>query len=53
MDLETYEAKIRCWNCGERIVLSIPKGTAIETYLESSIDRVCPNCGCSLYYEED
>jgi transcription elongation factor Elf1 len=44
---KTYEALVRCTNCGAMVTLQIPKGTTEEDYLAKNKNMVCPNCGCN------
>ena len=39
----TYEATLRCGNCGFATTYQIPKGKTIEFFIRTIS---CPNCGC-------
>lgn len=47
MSQQTYFVNLRCFNCGCRLGLRIPKGTTIVDYCMTS---KCPDCGCRELY---
>lgn len=44
-ELETYNAKGTCDNCGAAFVCNIPKGTTVSEHTQ---DIICEKCGCNI-----
>ena len=46
---KTYLARLRCTNCGQLILLEIPRGTYLKEYLKGleGLKTTCVYCGCN------
>lgn len=40
-----YKTTFHCRNCGEVLILSVPKRTRVNDFIQA---RRCPNCECKL-----
>lgn len=44
---ETYQKDCRCFNCGWKDEVDIPKGILVSLFIAR---KECPNCGCLTLY---
>ena len=42
----TYQATLKCLNCGDLYLVEIPKGISMRTYCNEPDTPRCYRCGC-------
>ena len=47
----TYKIRVKCANCGEAIIYTIPFGTTTKVFFNERKDTKCLNCGCKIMKE--
>jgi hypothetical protein len=47
----SYDIRVKCLNCGAKIIMKVPKGTTVEDFANDKMGK-CDYCGCVVDIEE-